>query len=82
MTFDPRRLLLPFEEHSSQQDASDRLQKKQEKVPDPISVRGRNQARLLQDTGSAQSEIERTIALATTFAQVLKELPSDENWEH
>jgi len=49
MTFDPRLLLLAFEEHSSQQNASDRLQKKQKNVPDPISV-------LLQDIGSAQSE--------------------------
>lgn len=38
MTLDPRRLLLAFEEHSSQQDVNDCLQKKQEKVPDPISI--------------------------------------------
>jgi hypothetical protein len=37
MTLDPRRLLLAFEGHSSQQDVSDRLQKKQEKVPGPIT---------------------------------------------
>lgn len=37
ITLDPRRLPLAFEEHSSQQEVSVRLQKKQEKVPDPIT---------------------------------------------
>jgi hypothetical protein len=30
MTFDPRRLLRAFEEHSSQQDVNDRFHKKQD----------------------------------------------------
>lgn len=42
-----------------------------------------SQAPSLQDTGSDRSDIEWTIALATTFAQLMREpFFSSGNWEH
>ncbi|MEY4704807.1 MAG: hypothetical protein RL042_1009 [Nitrospirota bacterium] len=41
-----------------------------------------SQASSLKNTESARSELAGTIALATTFAQIMRAPISDGNWEH